>query len=165
MPVDVPVALRRLRDGLDPQAAVGVPTHITLLYPFAPPPALDDGIRADVARIVTSEPAFPFVLGRVGRWPDVVYLAPDPVAPFSRLIERLAAAFPDYPPYGGVHAVADIVPHLTIAQSDRADYLDAAAHALPAMLPVRAVCREAWLIAHGAGERWRTVWKLPLAAE
>lgn len=160
----MPVALRRLRDGLDPAASVGVPAHITLLYPFAAPSALDEGMRADLARVIATERAFPFVLGRVERWPDVVYLPPEPAAPFGRLIERLAAAYPDYPPYGGAHAVAGIVPHVTIAQSDRAEYLDAAAHALPAMLPVRAVCREAWLIAHGAGERWQTIWKFALTA-
>ena len=156
--------MRRLRDRLDPAASVGVPAHITLLYPFAPPSALDEGIHVGLARVIASEPAFPFVLGRVERWPDVVYLPPEPAAPFGRLIERLAAAYPNYPPYGGAHAVGDTVPHLTIAHSDRADYLDAAAHALPAMLPVRAVCREAWLIAHPAGRRWETLWKFPLSA-
>jgi 2'-5' RNA ligase len=164
VPVELPIALRRLRDGLDPSAAAGVPAHVTLLYPFVPSEALDDGVRAEVGRIIASQSAFPFVLAHAGRWPGVVYVAPEPAAPFTRLIERLAAAYPEYPPYGGAHAIADIVPHLTVAQSDRTDYLDAAAHALPGLLPVRDVCREAWLIARDAGERWRTVWRLPLSA-
>ena len=163
VPVDLPIAMRRLRDRMDPLAAQGVPAHVTLLYPFAPPATLDAGSRARVARTIASESAFSFVLARVERWPGVVYLRPEPGEPFDRLIRALAAAFPDYPPYGGAHAVADIMAHVTIAQSDRADYLDAAAHALPAFLPVRAVCREAWLIAHRPAEHWRTVWKLPLA--
>ena len=70
------------------------------------------------------------------RWPDVVCLLPEPSQPFSRLIVALAAAFPQYPPYAGAHALADIVPHLTIAHTSRTDYLDAAEHALPASLPV-----------------------------
>lgn len=164
VPVEVPVAMRRLRDGLDPAAAVGVPAHITLLYPFIRPEALDDGVRAEVARIIATESAFPFVFRRVERWPDIVYLPPEPSAPFSRLVGRLAAAYPDYPPYGGAHDLADIVPHLTIAQSNRADYLEAAVHALPALLPVRGFAREASLIAHAPGERWQSLWKLPLAA-
>ena len=164
VPVDLPVAMRRLRDGLDPSAAVGVPPHITLLYPFADPARLDESLRAAVSHIIASEPVFAFVLSRVGRWPQQVYLPPDPSEPFTRLIERLAGAYPDYPPYSGAHAVSDIVPHLTIADSERGDYLDAAAHALPPMLPVRAVAREATLIAHGVGEPWGTVWRLPLSS-
>ena len=165
LPVDVPVAVRRLRDGLDPVAGVGVPAHVTLLFPFAPPGRLDEGTRTALGRIIASEPVFPFVLREVGRWPRQVYLLPEPSDPFKRLIARLAVAYPEYPPYAGAHKVADIVPHLTVADSERTDYLDAAAHALPFLLPVRAVGREAWVMAHDAGERWRTVWKLPLGAE
>lgn len=164
VPVEVPVAIRRLRDRMDPSAAQGVPAHVTLLYPFVPPAELTDGVRAELGRIIATEAVFPFVLRRVERWPKVVYLPLEPTEPFSRLISALAAAYPQFPPYGGAHAVADIVPHLTVAASDRADYLDAAAHALPGLLPVRDVCREAWLIAHDAGERWRTVWRLPLTS-
>lgn len=165
MPVTLPMAMHRLRDGLDPSAAVGVPPHITLLYPFAPPDRLDEGLRDAVSRIIASEAAFSFILGRVERWAEQVYLPPEPSEPFRRLIERLVEVYPDYPPYGGAHALGDIVPHLTIADSERTDYLDAAAHALPPMLPVRTVAREATLIAHGPGERWRTVWRLALSSE
>ena len=40
VPVQVPVAVGRLRDRMDPSAAQGVPAHVTLLYPFMPPEAL-----------------------------------------------------------------------------------------------------------------------------
>jgi len=164
VPVDLPVAVRRLRDRMDPSAAVGVPGHVTLLYPFMPAEALDAAVHAEVRRIVGAHEPFTFVLASVGRWPDVVYLAPEPAAPFSRLIEALATAFPDYPPYGGAHALADIVPHVTIAQDPRPGYLEAAERALPAMLPVRGVAREAWLMAHLAGARWETIWELALGS-
>jgi 2'-5' RNA ligase len=162
VPVEVPVAVRRLRDRLDPSAAQGVPAHVTLLYPFMAPDLLTDEVRDEVAEIVAEQPAFPFALTRVERWPDVVWLAPDPHTPFRRLIERLAAAFPEYPPYGGAHA--EVVPHVTIAQGPRPGYLEAAEHALPALLPIRDVAREAWLIAHAADEPWRSVWRLPMAS-
>jgi len=164
IPVNVPVAMRRLRDGLDAAAAAGVPPHVTLLYPFMPPDALDEGVRAEIGRIIASESAFAFVLARIGRWPDGVYLPAEPADPFSRLIGRLAGAYPDYPPYGRAVAEADIVPHVTITHSERVDFLDAAAHALPALLPVRAIAREAIVIVRPAGERWRTLWRLPLSA-
>jgi 2'-5' RNA ligase len=165
VPVDVPMPVQRLRDRMDPSAVVGVPAHITLLYPFVPVDGLDDGIRAQVLRIVSGEPAFPFVLGRVQRWPEVVCLLPAPSQPFSRLIGALAVAFPDYQPYGGAIALPEIVPHVTVAHTSRSDYLDAAEHALPALLPVPAFCREVSLIAHQPGDRWHVVWGFSLAAD
>jgi 2'-5' RNA ligase len=161
VPVELPVAARRLRDRMDPSAALGVPPHVTLLYPFMPPELVDDEARRRITQIVAAEPAFPFSLTRVGRWPDVVYLPPEPDKPFRRLIEALAAAFREYPPYGGVHA--EVVPHVTIAQDPRAGYLAAAEHALPAMLPIRDVAREVLLIGHSVGPPWRTHLHLPLA--
>ena len=159
VPVDVPIALRRLRDRLDPTAVEGVPAHVTLLYPFKPPSELTESVRATIAGIVAAEPSFPFTLTRVGRWPEVVYLAPEPEAPFRRLIDALSAAFPENPPYRGAHD--DVVPHVTIASDPRPGYLAAAEHALPPMLPVRDVAREAWLIEHVPGRLWTVVWRFP----
>jgi 2'-5' RNA ligase len=163
--VDLPMAMQRLRDRMDPSAAAGVPAHITLLYPFAPLDALDDGVKAQVSRIVSGERSFPFTLGRVQRWPEVVCLLPEPSQPFSRLIGALADAFPDYQPYGGAIVLADVVPHVTVAHTARSDYLDAAEHALPALLPVPVFCREVALIAHQPGERWRAVSGFSLTAD
>jgi 2'-5' RNA ligase len=162
VPVQVPVAVGRLRDRMDPSAAQGVPAHVTLIYPFMTVDGLTDEVHRQVERIAASEPAFPFALTSVGRWPNVVYLAPEPAEPFRRLTLALAAAFPDYPPYEGVHEV--IVPHLTIAQDVPDDYYAAAEHALPAMLPIRDVAREAWLIGHTAEQPWHTLWRLPFGA-
>jgi 2'-5' RNA ligase len=161
VPVEVPVAVQRLRDRMDPSAAVGVPAHVTLLYPFMPPAELDDNVRERVSRIVGAERSFSFAFHRLGRWPDVVYLAPEPEAPFRRMIEALAEEFPEYPPYGGIHD--QVVPHLTVAQDPRADYLAAAEHALPQTLPIRDVCRDVHVIGQADGGRWSTLWRLPLA--
>src|SRR3954462_5457981 len=90
VPVNVPVGVNRLRERMDPAAADGAPAHITLVYPFIPPSELNgDGPRRLEATI-EADPSFPFVLGPVRRWPDVVYLEPDPDAPFRRLTEALA---------------------------------------------------------------------------
>ena len=160
VPVSVPVAVQRLRERMDPSAADGVPAHITLIYPFMPPYDLKDDVRRHVEEIVESEPAFTFVLRAVGRWPNVVYLVPEPDEPFRRLTNALAAAFPDYPPYEGAHA--EVIPHLTVATDVPDDYFDAAAHALPPLLPIRDVAREAWLIGHTPEQSWHTLWRLPL---
>ena len=160
VPISVPPAVNLLRNRMDPSAAQGVPAHVTLLFPFMPVDALDDSVRARLAEIVASEPSFRVVFDTVGRWPNVVRLDPRPAEPFRRLTEALVAAFPGYPPYGGVHE--EIVPHLTIAQDVPDDYYAAAEHALPAYLPVRDYVREAWLIGHTPDQPWHTLWRLPL---
>jgi 2'-5' RNA ligase len=159
VPVVVPIAVSRLRDRMDPSASQGVPAHVTLIYPFMAPALLSDDVRRRVEQIVGKEPTFPFTLSEVGRWPNVVYLAPDPPDPFRRLTQALADAFPDYQPYDGVHA--DVVPHLTVAQDVPDDYYAAAEHALPGLLPIRDVAREAWLIGHTPDQPWHTLWRLP----
>jgi 2'-5' RNA ligase len=162
VPVNVPVGVNRLRERMDPSAADGVPAHITLIYPFMPPSELKDDVRRRVEAIVAAESGFAFVLANVGRWPNVVYLEPEPDEPFRRLTNALAQAFPDYPPYEGVYE--DVIPHLTVAADAPDDYFDAAEHALPAFLPVRDFAREAWLIGHTPEQSWHTLWRLPLGA-
>ncbi|MEP7159289.1 MAG: 2'-5' RNA ligase family protein [Chloroflexota bacterium] len=160
VPVNVPIALARLRDRMDPSAADGVPAHVTLLYPFISPTELKDDVRRTIERIVAREPSFSVNFRVVARWPNVVYLPPQPAEPFKRLTAALAAEFPDYPPYEGAHA--EVVPHMTIAQDVPDDYYAAAEHALPALLPVRDTVREAWLIGHLPDQPWHTLWRLPL---
>ncbi len=162
VPVEVPVAVRRLRERMDPSAPEGVPAHVTLLFPFMPPVDLKDDVRRKIEQIVAAEPAFPFQLTAVRRFPNVVWLEPEPAEPFQRLTRALAAAFPDYPPYGG--AYEEVVSHLTVAQDVPDDFYAAAEHALPALLPIRDVAREAWLIGHTPEMAWHTLWRLPLGA-
>jgi 2'-5' RNA ligase len=163
IPVQVPVAVNRLRDRMDPSAAQGVPAHVTLIYPFMAPTLLRDDVRRRVEQIVAAEQAFSFSLNEVRRWPNVVYLAPDPAEPFRRLTRALAEAYPEYPPYEGAHT--DVVPHVTVAQDVPDDYYAAAEHALPGMLPIRDVAREAWLIGHTPDQPWHTLWRLPLGSQ
>ena len=160
VPVAVPIAITRLRDRMDPSAAAGVPAHVTLLYPFMPVGQLNDDVRRTIERIVATEPSFTVRFSSVARWPNVVYLPPEPADPFRRLTGALAAAFPGYPPYEGAHD--EVVPHMTVAQDVPDDYYAAAEHALPGLLPVRDVVREAWLIGHLPEQPWHTLWRLPL---
>ena len=90
---------------------------------------------------------FDFLLARVERFPGVLYLAPQPAAPFVALTEALVRAFPQYPPFGGAHE--HIVPHLTVAQGDEPTLQQADAElraALQEQGPVRAQCRELCLL-------------------
>lgn len=160
VPVAVPVTIARLRERMDPSAAQGVPAHVTLLYPFMPVAGLDDDVRRKVSRIVAAEPTFTVTFSSIARFPNVVYLPPDPADPFRRLTAALAAEFPSYPPYAGAYET--VIPHLTVAQDVADDYYAAAEHALPGALPVRHIVREAWLIGHLPEQPWHTLWRLPL---
>ena len=145
---------------MDPSAAAGIPAHVTLLYPFMPVDALDVDVRIALRSIVGAEPSFAVSFRDVARFPNVVYLPPEPADPFRRMTAAIAAQFPDYPPYAGVYET--VIPHLTVAQDVPDDYYAAAEHALPAALPVKQIVREAWLIGHMPEQPWHTLWRLPL---
>jgi hypothetical protein len=50
------------RDLYDPGAAVGVPAHVTILYPFKPPDAIDEVVHDDLRRCFGRLKAFDFAL-------------------------------------------------------------------------------------------------------
>lgn len=103
--------------------------HVTVLAPWVSEPT-----RADLDRIgricATTEPfEVEWRVDRLDEFPDgVLHLRPDPDAELRTLTARVAAAFPDHPPYGGT--VLDPVPHLTLDR--RAPGIDA--HTLAADL-------------------------------
>jgi 2'-5' RNA ligase len=101
------------RARLDPAASLGIPAHVTVLYPFIPPSQIGTDTVASLARIFGSEAPFSLQLTRIG-WFDhhVVYCVPQPEQRFCQLTERVVAQWPDFPPYQG--AFAEFVPHLTI---------------------------------------------------
>ena len=152
------------RRRLDPAASWGVPAHVTVLYPFAPPRALTESTIARLAALVQSVAAFDCTFVRAAWFgSDVLYLVPEPDEPFRALTRLVAQEFPDYPPYEGVHA--DVVPHLTVGGPGAAtsDLQRAETTLLPA-LPVRTWVDTVHLMA-GSDEpdAWRTVRELPLA--
>lgn len=106
--VPVPEAERvvsRHRARLDAAAALGVPAHVTVLYPFVPPSAITPVTLESLARAVASMGAFGCQFLATGWFgPDVLWLAPEPGEPFRTLTRAVAAAFPGYPPYGGAYA-------------------------------------------------------------
>ena len=111
MPVpEAEPAVAELRLRHDPMARLGVPAHITIHFPFAPPDAVDEEAVAD---LVGTHPAFAFELVSVAYFgDDVTYLEPDPSGPFEELIEATSRRWPEYPRYDG--EFPEIVPHLTI---------------------------------------------------
>jgi 2'-5' RNA ligase len=145
------------RADLDPAAALGVPAHVTVLYPFVPPERVDETVISDLAGAVGSIGAFDVTFARV-RWFErsVLWLAPEPAGPFRALTAAVASAFHGYAPYGGAHS--DVVPHLTIGQGQPGHVLESAARALEPSLPFTARVSTAVLM-YGSLEAgsWRAV--------
>jgi hypothetical protein len=166
VPIRLPAVLRAVMVRESEVARLGVPGHVTLLYPFTPAASLGPGVMASVERVLAGAPAFDVDFREVRRFePDVhapngvIWLAPEPPAPFLSLIDRLSKAFPGYPPYGG--AFEEVVPHLTIAD-DEATRMDSNAAEAARCLPFRRRVTHAALIVEGADGRWRTRRRLPL---
>ncbi len=149
----------------DPSAALGVPAHVTINYPFVP--STRDGAELDkkLGKLFGEVAPFDFSFRRIGRFPHQLYLPPEPAAPFRQLIERVAAAFPESPPYGGIYH--DVVPHLTVADSEDEAVLDwveaELAPLLKLRLPVQSRADKVWLIDNSSG-RWQHRSAFPLRA-
>jgi len=143
--VEVPeaeAAVGALRLEHDPMARLGVPAHVTIHFPFAPPETVDETAVADM---FAAHSAFAFELASVEYFDDdVTFLAPRPDRPFRELIEASRARWPEYPPYDG--AFTDVVPHLTVGLARLEPALE---------LPIPCVARSVTLLEEQADARWR----------
>ena len=70
-------------------ASLGIPAHVTLLFPFVPSEKANDTLLAKLRALFAAQPAFSFSLPRVARFPEVAWLAPEPATPFRRLTELI----------------------------------------------------------------------------
>ena len=78
-----------LRTRFDPSAALGVPAHVTLLHPFMAPGSIDAAVRRPPRVDRGGErPPFDYRLEAIRRFPETLYLAPEPAAPFVALTRR-----------------------------------------------------------------------------
>src|SRR5687768_3155460 len=93
-------AVSHHRATLDSAAADGVPAHITVLYPFLPLDQIGAAVLSQLSRLFTAYPRMNFTLARTAWFGQtVVYLEPQPAAPFRDLTAAVWQAFPGYPPY------------------------------------------------------------------
>lgn len=143
----------------DPAAADGVPAHVTILFPFLDPARIDEAVRAELRAIAAAVPRFTLRFDRVGRFPDVVWLAPEPVAPVAALTDAIVERWPDHPPYGG--RIEVVIHHLTVADGAPAPVLDELERVLPAGLPLVQPVTELHLATRQAGA-WSVAERLPL---
>ena len=144
-------------------AQLGVPAHITVLFPFMAPECVDGAVVARIGATLGAHRAFEFSLATVGRFPATTFLAPEPAAPFVALTDALAREFPQHPPFEG--EFAQVIPHLTVAHGDESIAAmverDLAAR-LAARGPVRSRCEAIELYENATG-RWRPMRRFELA--
>ncbi|WP_232014283.1 2'-5' RNA ligase family protein [Cellulomonas fimi] len=114
--------------------------HITLLGPFVDRGDVDDELVGTIREVLEPVRAFDFELSALGQFMGgLTYLTPDPAEPFIQLTEMFAAAFPQWPPYGG--AFDEVVPHLSIGEA----LLQSDVAVLRELLPVGATAEEVTL--------------------
>lgn len=147
--------LDRWRVPTVPVAALGVPPHITLFYPWRPAPLRAADIVAASAALSGFRP-FEVTFRSLGRFPGVLYLRPEPDGDLLALIRRLTDAFPELQPYSGEHA--ELVPHLTVARADtegEVDRLEAEVHEhLAPHLPLVLAVDKVTVMEQGDDGRW-----------
>jgi 2'-5' RNA ligase len=157
--VPVPPGIERLRRRWDRAANVGVPAHVTVLFPFLAPSELAPSARRELASIAADTEPFDVTFASVGRFPNVVYLMPEPSRPFARLTAAVFARFPAFPPYEG--AFEEVIPHLTVAESTSAPHDEIALEAA-ALMPIRHRITTLEVLVEGAEGRWHGHWRLRL---
>jgi 2'-5' RNA ligase len=157
VPLHAGSAFESLRADFDRSAKDGVPAHVTTLYPFVPLAGIDDGVLAQVAEVARAQPAFDVAFNRVGRFPGVLYLAPEPAEVFRAMTMACVARFPDQQPYGG--AFDEVIPHMTVSDTVEPDGLEAQATGL---LPIRTRASELWLMAQTEQGGWAEHTRFPL---
>jgi 2'-5' RNA ligase len=130
-------AVAQHRSRLDGSAPLGVPAHITVLFPFVPPGQIDDAVHDRLASLFAAVSRFAVVLDHTDWFGDrVLWLGPRDPGPFRALTGLVADAFPGYPPFEG--EFEEVVPHLTVGHGQPVSDLRAAEESVRAWLPIHA---------------------------
>jgi hypothetical protein len=137
---------------------------VTVLYPFVPPGQLTAAAVTKTAAAVASVAGFDCRFAGT-QWfgEEVLWLAPEPAAPFLALTAAAHAAFPQYPPFGG--AFAEVIPHLTVGDRPEGGLgvLRAAEAEVLPILPVQTHVSCAWLMTDTqVPSSWQLLAPLPL---
>src|SRR5664280_2040448 len=146
-------AVAEPRHRLDRVAALGVPAHVTALFPFVRPDTIQPATLRRVCETAAAVAPFDYRFARTAWFAkEVLCLVPDRPEPFAELTGRLWATFPDCPPYGG--QFDEVVPHLTIGQGADPRELLGAEAAVLSHGPVEGRARRLTLMTEGIDGHW-----------
>jgi 2'-5' RNA ligase len=145
--------IAELRLSLDPVARLGVPAHVTVLFPFMPASEIHDELMARLTALFRTVPAFTHNFVRTAWFGDeVLWLASDAAQVFRSLTQLVWTAFPAYPPFAG--QFDNVVPHLTIGNRGAFDEMRAAERTVQRHLPIVATTRAVTLMVEQPAGRW-----------
>ena len=158
--IEVPEAepsVARWRAVHDPIASRGIPAHITVLFPFMDPAALEHESLEQIAAVTRSVVPFEFTLTELGEFPGCLWLRPIPEEPFQRTTAALHRVFPAHALYGG--KFSENQPHLTVAQtSSNEEFRNLRTEvddALGSALPINCVAEAVSLFTSDTTGMWR----------
>jgi 2'-5' RNA ligase len=134
----------------------GAPLHVTVMFPFLPARSLSAADEEAVAALARATEPFDFALARLGQFPGIQYLAPEPAASFVAITERIQRRWPSCRPYGGAYET--VTPHMTVAVTGQPPADPAGLE-----LPIRTRAAEFWLLEQTT-RGWRTRRRFPLGA-
>lgn len=156
-------AVGPLRARLDDAAAVQIPAHVTVLWPFLPANAVDQPVLDRLAVLFAAHPSFDVRFERTAWFGDtVLWLAPQPREPFVELTRAVWDAYPQCPPYRGRHAGEH--PHLTIGDRRPLAELVQAERTVMPLLPISARVEQVTLMAQEAPQgSWAVLTTFALA--
>ena len=146
-------AVAQLRRQLDPVARLGIPAHVTVLFPFIPASEIQGAVMVRLAALFRAVPAFTHNFVRTAWFGDeVLWLGSDAAQVFRSLTQLVWTAFPAYPPFEG--QFDDVVPHLTIADHAPRGEMQAAERTAQRHLPISANTRAVTLMVEQPSGRW-----------
>jgi 2'-5' RNA ligase len=161
--VDVVELSAVYRDEYPAFHALGIPLHVTLLYPFVRPDELGAALPR-LADVLAAHRRFDFTLTEVRMFARTIWVAPEPAAPFVELTRAIEAAFPAAPHWGG--AFEEVVPHATLVDGLEEGRLEETLVRLRSvvepLLPVMLSADEAAVLAEQADGRMPVVARLPI---
>ena len=156
--VEVPEAelmVRDLREEFDRVSLLGMPAHITVLYPFLEQSNIDESQLELMQSVFDGFGNFGFQLNEVGEFQETVYLSPSPKERFTDLTKAIERMFPEYPPFGGIHD--SIIPHLSVLNGST-EHISKVRKELEIRLkmtgPIESICNEVILLEF-ANHKWR----------
>lgn len=161
--VPVPTAdpfIAACRDRVGLPGAPAMPAHITIVYPFLDVSHLTDSVLGELHAFFSARDRLHIRCERTDRFPNVLYLAPEPADGLREMTDALVERWPEAPPYGG--AYEDVIPHLTVLEGHDT-LLNAVEAELGRHLPFLATLARGYLYAFD-GHVWRTRAELPFRA-
>lgn len=151
----------RYRERHDPGSRVGIPAHITVLFPFLSPVCIDVETLGSLQELFARRRPFGFGLTKLAQFPGVLYLAPASEEEFVTLTRVVDARWPEAPPYEG--AFDTVVPHLTVGFDMDEHERARAIIDLACQLPIEASAYEVQLFIERQGH-WRVVERFRLGS-